>query len=281
MQFSESDVLFLVETVLPERDDKARVVSLVRDDPDFVEALLGDERVFQRMVRDEEILLHVSPHLFFSVLLKQARQDLEAESYTMERRQRQRVAIFDAPQAAKLLADRPLRDYLAGMLASFTRVHGFTQRVRVRRGVWRKQRFNDLDLESLIRYASALEAEQRFLVYKRIGDVCLFLAGMFPEYIEGRSRQPAGHAPRLARGRLAQSIEDYEREGRRFYGLAAGHHTARAAELAAPLAALADNFTLAEKPLSFIASHYLAMRKHTLFDVSGSASSPIGGAGPE
>lgn len=264
---SDSDILYLVETVLGERSDVERVVRVVRDDPDFVEALLSHERVFERLAGDEEIVLKVSPHLFFSVLLRRARQDLEAASYTVERRQRQRVALFDARQAAKLLADRPIRDYLADMLASFTRVQSFTRRVRVRKGVWRKQRFNDLDIDSLIRVASAIDEEYRFAAYKRIADVCLFLAGVFPEYIESQQRYPFSGALRPARGRVRRSIEDYEREGRAFYGLAAGHPQARGAELSAPLSALAENFQLAEKPLSFLSEHYLRMRKHKLFEL--------------
>jgi len=257
--FSDSDLLFLVETTMPERDDKKQVVALIRDDADFIDALLGDEKVFQRLLGDEEIVFKVSPSLFFAALLRRARHDLEGEAYTIERRQHQKVAIFDARQAARLLADRSLRDYLADMLASFTHVQSFTRRVRVRKGVWHRQRFSDLDIDSLIRYCNGLDEEHRFLVYKRIADVCLFLSAMFPEYIEEQSRYPWGKA------RLQRSIEDYEREGRTFYSLAASHQASRASRLWGPLSALAENFTLAEKPLNFISNHYLQMRKHTLF----------------
>jgi hypothetical protein len=266
---SEGDILFLLETVLPERDDRAQLVGLVRDDADFVEALLGHDRVFERLTGDDEVLLKVTPQLFFAVLLRRARRDLDVAAYTLERRQGQRVALFDTRQAARLLEDRSLQDYLAAMLASFTRVHSATWRVRVRKGVWRRQRFNDLDVDSLIRYGGAVEEEQRFEVYRRIGDVCLFLAGMFPEYIESRRRYALSGAPRPAFGGLRRSIEDYEREGRAFYGRAAGHSAARSAGLSAALGSLAEHFQLAEKPLSFLSEHYLQMRKNALFDVQG------------
>lgn len=260
---TDSDIRFLVQTVLPGRADSEQVVALVRDDPEFVEALLGHERVFERLAGDEEMVLKVSPYLYFSVLLRRVRQDLRVESYTYERRQHQRVAIFDAGQAAELLAGRPVRDYLAGMLASFTRMHGFTRRVRVRKGIWRRQRVNDLDIDSLVRYAGGLDEEQRFEVYKRIADVCLFMTGMFPEHIESRSRYLLG----VLRPQGRRSIEDYEREGRAFYGLAAGHRGARAGHLSAALSTLAENFTLAEKPLFLLSDHYLRLRKHTLFEL--------------
>ncbi len=90
---------------------------------------------------------------------------------------------------------------------------------------------------------------------------------MFPEYIERQSRGPFGQALRLASGHGQRSMEDYEQEGRTYYGLAAGHRDAHVAHLSAALTTLADNFTLAEKPLSFLAGHYLQMRKHTLFEL--------------
>jgi HEPN domain-containing protein len=253
--------------VLPERSDRERLVPLVRSDLAFVDALLGHDRVCERLIGDDEVILRVTPQLFFSVLLRRVRQDLEAAAYTLERRQGQRLAVFDTQQAAGLLADRLLRDYLAGMLASFTRVQGVTRRVRVRRGVWRKLRFNDLDVDSLIRYSSDVEEEHRFEVYRRIADVCLFLAGMFPEYIESQRRYPLSGALRPARGGFRRSLEDYEREGRTFYSLAAGHQGARASQLSAPLTALAQSFELARKPLSHLSDHYLRLRKHTLFEL--------------
>ena len=150
------------------------------------------------------------------------------------------------------------------MLASFTRIQGLTRRVRVRQGVWYKQRLNDLDVDSLIRQCHALEEEHRFQMYKRIADACLFLAGMFPEFLDAR-RSYAGGRGGQAAARMWRNKEDVEREGRAFYALAAEHPDARVAHLQRPLQTLADNLCLAEKPLTFLADHYLQLRKHTLF----------------
>ncbi|HOG47200.1 MAG TPA: hypothetical protein PLJ35_02245 [Anaerolineae bacterium] len=257
--FSDKDLLFLAKTAMPGRDDYERVVGLIRSDPDFVDALLSDERVARRLLGDDAGAVRVSPRLYFAALLLKARKDLEAEDYALERRQHQNVAIFDAKQAAKLLSDRTVRAYLANMLASFTRVQGYTRRTQVRKGVWHRQRFSDLDIDSLIRYGNAVGKERRFAIYKRIADVCLFLAGVFPEYLEAQTRYPFSHFKR--------SLEDYEREGRTFYGLAAEHRGTQDPDLSAALAALAEHFTLAEKPLTFVSDHYLKLRKHTLFDL--------------
>lgn len=257
--FPDSDILFLVHTAMPGRDDYERVVALIRNDPDFVDALLDDERVLRRLLGDDKAMVRVSPRLYFAALLLQARKDLEAESYTIEHRQHQKVAIFDAPQAAKLLSDRAVRSYLTNMLASFTRVRSASRRTQVRKGVWRQQRFSDLDVDGLIRYGNAVGKERRFDIYKRIADACLFLAGMFPEYVEAQARYPFSH--------FGRNLEDYEREGRAFYGLAAGHQGTQDPQLAAALATLAENFTLAEKPLAFVSDRYLQLKKHTLFDL--------------
>lgn len=263
--FTDQDILFLVETVLPERDDRERLVAIAREDPGLLDALLSHDKVFERLTGDQEMLVRATPQLYFSVLLHRARKELVVTPYTVERRQGQRVAVFDSRRAARLLDDRDLRDYLAGMLASFTRVRSATWRVRARQSIWHRRRFSDLDVDSLIRYAGATVEEQRFEVYRRIGDVCLFLAGMFPEYIEARERYPLSGLRRPSRGSLYRSIEDYERAGRTFYDLAAGHRAAGAAGVRPALSTLAQDFTLAKKPLSFLSEHYLQMRKQALF----------------
>ncbi len=262
------DLLFMVETLIPGSQPRERLTDLVQDDEQFIEAMLDDDRLFQRLMSEEEILLKVSPWLFFTVLLRRARRDLEQEAFTVERRSRQKVIIFDTDQVIQLLEQESLRNYLAGMLASFTRVESSTVPVRVRKGVWRKYRTSDLNVESLIRYCQAVDEEFRFESYKRIADVCLFMAGMFPEYIEAQYRYPLSRQirPRV-KGRICSSLEDYEAHGRAFYRLAAEHKRARWEGLDDVLAVLSENFILAEKPLIFLADRYLRFAKHGLFEL--------------
>jgi hypothetical protein len=127
---------------------------------------------------------------------------------------------------------------------------------------------SDVDVDSLIRFCQVVPSEHRFAWYKRIGDTCLFLTGLFPEYIEAQHRYPLSRQPRLRRrGALCSSLEDYEAQGRAFYRLAAEQSEAQAMEEAESLAALSENFVLAEKPLAFLADNYLGFTKHHLFDV--------------
>lgn len=262
------DLLFLVDTLMPTSVDTEETVAAIRDDQELIEAMLDDERLFQRLMADEEILVQASPWLFFTVLLRRARRDLEQEAFTLERRDRQKVVLFDTDLVVELLEQEPVRNYLATMLASFTRVESVTVPVRVRKGIWRKYRTNDLDVEGLMRYCQSLDEEFHFEPYKRIGDVCLFLSGMFPDYIDAQHRYPMSRQVRpSARSRVINSREDYEEHGRAFYRLASEQERARTEGLDDVLATLSEHFILAEKPLAFLANRYLGFARHRLFDV--------------
>ncbi|MFW6136156.1 MAG: hypothetical protein ACOC7N_04980 [Chloroflexota bacterium] len=262
------DLLFMVDTLMPESRDRERIVELVEGDERFLESMLDDERVFERLMSGEEILLQVSPWLLFTVLLRRARRDLEGAPFTTERRSLQKVFVFDADEVAELLGEDALRGYLASTLASFTRMESTTVTVRVGRGMWRRYRTNELDVESLMRYSQALDEEQRFEPYRRIGDVCLFLSGVFPGAIEARYRYPmSGEVRPRARARTVVSREDYEAHGQAFYRLASEHERAQMQGLERVLEALSDHFILAEKALSFVADRYLGLMKQQLFEV--------------
>jgi hypothetical protein len=87
-----------------------------------------------------------------------------------------------ADRVVQLLAQEPVRGYLATVLASFTRVESVTVLTELRPGTWRAYRTNELNVEGMMRYSQTLDEAFRFAPYKRIGDVCLFLTGVFPEY---------------------------------------------------------------------------------------------------
>lgn len=267
-RWSHRDLRFVVETLIPERGDPEHVANLLQEDEPLLDAMLQDDRLFQQLMVDDEIFFSVSPEFFFKVLLLRARRDLEQELYTVEFRHLQKVVLFDAKRVVDLLAHPATRDYLAAMLASFTRINNITIPIRVRPGVWRRIRINDLDVDSLIRYAQLLDEEYRFEVYKRIADVSLFLTAIFPEYIEGHQRYPHSSQPRLRlKSSLLHDLEDYEAYGQTFYRLAAKHKTAKQQGLDGVLITLSEQFILAEKPLAFLAESYLSLRKHHLFEL--------------
>ena len=267
-RLSRQDIRFMVDTLMPATAHREHVVESVRDDQRFVEAMLDDERLFERLMGGREVLLRVSPHLLFSVLLRRARRELSELAFTTERRSLQKLLVFDTNEVVNLLEQDQLRSYLAGLLASFTRIESLSITIRVRKGIWRRYRTDELDVEGLIRYSQALDDAQRFEPYRRIGDVCLFLTGVFPRAIETRYQYPAsGQVRPRARSSAVASREEYEAHGRAFYRLAADHEVAEIRRLKAVLESLSEDFILAEKALAFVVDRYLGLIRDELFTV--------------
>jgi hypothetical protein len=266
--WSTKDLRFIVDTLVPERSDPEHVVQLLHEDEPLLEAMLQDDRLFRQLMSDETVQLTVSPELFFKVLLRRTRRDLAEELYTIERRNLQKVVLFDANQVVDLLDQPGVCDYLATMLASFTRINSATIPIRIRPGIWRRYRVNDLDVDSLLHYAQIIEEENRFGIYKRIADACLFLTGIFPEFIDAQQRYSHSDLPRSRlRSSTIHNLEDHEVYGRTFYRLAGKHKMASAQAQNHLLLLLSEQFVLAEKPLVFLTQRYLSMRKHQIFEL--------------
>ena len=129
--------------------------------------------------------------------------------------------------------------------------------------MWRKIKFSDFDVESLIKYSQFIEEENRFQYYKRIADVCLFKLGIFPDYATFQHEQTS---PRVRRGiSSAESKEAMIHHGKHFYRAAAHHRTADMFDLHDVLLNLSDGFSLAMKPLAFMSNRYLAFIKKKIF----------------
>ena len=242
-----------------------RLKQLVLEDQDFRKAMIGDEKVFQKVIGDQEVFLKISPALYFEVLLRRAHSELQAASYTLERSGKQNIPVFDTRDVVELLAHSEVLEYLAQMLGSFTRVNSYVRPVRVRRGIWRRVRYNDMDVDSLISLCSEADEENRLGLYKRIADVCLFISGIFHEntFFVYRQGAPVHSSAR----RMRRSMEDYEWEGRRFYSLAEKHPAASSSGLSEVFGILRERFVSARKPLNFIAAQYMHSAKGRLFGV--------------
>jgi hypothetical protein len=272
LKLKESDLDFVVETAAPEFEDKEKLKQLIREDQDFRKHLIGNEKLLKKVMTDEEIEIKISLNLFFEILLRNALRELVKTSHTFERIGSQRVPVFDSKNVVESLNEAVLI-YLTEMLLSFTKIESFTLPVRVRKGVWRKIRFNDMDIDSLSRFCQAMDEEHRFGFYKRIADVCLFIMGVFPEYIQWDYRYSSGEIrPKIPgtthlRWVPRRSAEEYEEEGRKFYQLAAEHPTAKVVKLEEVFWQLHEKFNLAKKPLDFISQQYLHFKKQKLFDI--------------
>jgi hypothetical protein len=262
----ERDLDYLVETACPEVSNKPRLKQIIREDEDFRNTLIGDEKVFRSVMDDEQIFLKISPTLFFEILLRKAAKDLEKASYTVEKTSTMRIPVFDTQDVVELLSKESLLTYLADMLSSFTKIQSYTISFRVRKGVRKNIRFNDLDIFSLMSFCEAVEDEYRLGFYKRIADICLFILGIFPEFAERNYRYPfSGEVRPFLRGKARISPEGYEQEGRKFYKLAAEHQSAVEHDLSEIFWILYGNFQKAKKPLNFISEHYLHYKRGKFF----------------
>lgn len=70
IRLSETDLIFLLDAIGAESEEKVRLKQLVRKDEALLNAIIGDEKVFSKVIGDEESFLRISPQLYFEVLLR-------------------------------------------------------------------------------------------------------------------------------------------------------------------------------------------------------------------
>ncbi|MGD9175365.1 MAG: hypothetical protein PVF29_14465 [Desulfobacterales bacterium] len=109
LQLSDRDLDFLIEAVVPGVADRANLKRILREDKDFRHSFVSDEKVFSRLMADDEILLKISLSLFFEILLCKAASDLFKTSYTLEKKQNMNIPVFDTRDLVGLLNDQLLR----------------------------------------------------------------------------------------------------------------------------------------------------------------------------
>jgi hypothetical protein len=268
-RFTDADLDFLMAAVTPEARDKAKFKELVQKDRDFRDGFIGAAKTFQQVMADEAVFLKISPRLYFEVLLRNARKELETISHTIERSGTQKIAVFDTEEVVNFISNQSVLVYLAEMLSSFTKIESYSISYRVRKGIWRKIKFNDLDVDSLMRFCESVDEEHRLGFFQRIADICLFMLGVFPEYVQLSYSYPSTGElrPQIA-GRVKRSGAEYMEEGRKFYKLAAEHPAALTFGLSEVFWLFHGNFHAAQKPLNFIAEHYLHYKRQSMFGIN-------------
>jgi hypothetical protein len=259
----------------------------LRRDPAAIPGLLGDPRVFEavfgwassgggdqgRPPRPGQAV-PVSPFLTFAVAVHRSAIELASMGHVAERTgPRQRIPLFDAPALRDFLGSPARKLFLAELLASFTRVASGRYRVRGG-GRTRTRRFSELDPVRLAGLLDGVPDAERPGVYRRLGDVSLFVAGVFPDYATLYGVGPASVArllraaqvPAAEQERLATvpAIELLEQLGARWYRAAhhlAPVHTARLDVVAD----VAGRFQQARRVLNHIADRYLFTADHPWF----------------
>src|SRR5438105_2065628 len=240
--------------------------SSLGSDPDALVSALDNpaayRAVFNEPARDPLFL--ASPFLLFSLLIHRAARDLSQASFIDEWvGPGQRVPVFDVGGLREFGADPARRFFLAELLSSYTHVASGSVMVQTRRG-WRRQRFSELDPIRLIELAELVPEAERPSVYRRLGDLSLFLTGIFPDYaaerlVADRERQGLERALPPAEREQAEGRDGIwllEQLGRRAYRIAR-QGADRSAPLAGVLADVSENFATARRVLNFLTDRYL------------------------
>jgi hypothetical protein len=228
------------------------------DDPGFIEGLLADSRVFDAVFGASDEVVFVSPFLAFGVAVHRAVADLAAMDYLPERSgPRQRIPVFDTPELRDFLDSAQRRLFLAELLASFTRVASGRSRTR---------RFSELDPVRLAGLLEVMPEESRPGIYRRLGDVSLFLAGVFPDYSVSHALGPVDVSRLLRSARVpaaerdglatAPALDLLEYLGARWYRAALATAPVRTARLDV-VGEVAGRFRQARRVLNHLADRYL------------------------
>jgi hypothetical protein len=126
----------------------------------------------------------ISPFLVFAASIHRIAADLRGSGYVPERTAPGlRVPVFDGPQLAAYLAGPAHRLFLAELLASFARSSSGVILTRTSQGM-RRRRWSDLDIGRLVMLLEAVPDADRPPVWRRLGDLALFLIGVFPASVE-------------------------------------------------------------------------------------------------
>jgi hypothetical protein len=254
----------------------------LRAEPGEIERLLATPQLFDALFQqgDEDALVLVSPFMAFATLLARAPALLEGLAFVPERvGARRSVPVFEVEPLRELVADPLRRLFLADVLASYTHVASGAIWVKSRHG-WRHRRFSELDPAQFAVLILTVAPDQRLVLYRRLGDLSLFLSGVFPDHAQAHALAPiaverlrralAAGQPRGERpveplipdlGALAQ----LEAIGRRSYALSLEGTVHRDLGFAPVLAYVAEHFRHARMVLNFLTDGYLFQHRERWF----------------
>lgn len=208
-RLTSRDLEFVVEALAHRRGDRAPLRELSTD-PEALDRLLDDPALFARLL-EAPSLLRVSPWFFYYVVVRRAFLDHG----------------IDNLRAA---------DYVGSLLS-----YHLQRRAGPRGGGG----FYLVDLVQAM--AEARTREDAFALQAEIGDVALYLAGLFPDWIHHRH----------AYGRRPVDLGYYESMGSRYYGAAARSEIAARLDLGDVLDYMARRFPELRQALNDLVDDHL------------------------
>lgn len=269
-----------LELLVAATGGRGDAVARVRGDPARIEELIGRPEVYDALFApwSEHPLAVASPFLVFSVLLAGTVKELGSTSFVHEWvGPRRRVPVFDVGALRAFLDDPGRRVFVADVLASYTRVASGSVWVRDRRG-WSRRRYSDLDPVRLAGLLEVVPERERVLVAKRLGDLALFLTGVFPDAADRlfhpvrlerleRTLAPITGSGKENREDPPGALRLLERLGRRSYRAVACSARAPASETARAVAEVADRFGEARRVLNVLTDRHLFPLRNARFPI--------------
>ena len=272
----DGDLAFLAEVSDVSERSVGDAVALLRSRHDLIERALAHPRLYERLFHKgagSEPLVRASPFLIFAVLIHRCARELSTASYVDEWvGPRRRLPVFDVRALREFVSDPSHRVFLAELLASYTHVASGAVWARDRRG-WRRRKLSELDPVRLASLLDVVSEEERPGIYRRLGDVSLFLTGVFPDHsaVWPSSAIEAARLKRVALSTLrepgekpdvmdegeVEGVGPLEQLGQRWYRMACA--TARPPHTYSlrVVAAVAERFREARRILNFLTDHHL------------------------
>lgn len=282
---TERDLALLGRAGLPpDRRGADGGAGMLRSHPELIERLLADPRVFDRVfpahgdpahgAQEVDPLVVASPFLVFALLVHRVGAELERAWYVEEWvGPKRRLPVFGTSELRDFCASAERRFFLAELLASFSHISGGTVRVREGR-TWKRRRYSELDPLTLARLLEHVPEDEQPGIYRRLGDVTLFLTGVFPDHTATRRLGPLERERLRRAGAELQPVQEPSREPpdavRTFEELGARSYRAACARAGPPLTGsmrvveeVAARFGEARRVLNALTDQYLyPLRSH-------------------
>ena len=212
VQFTPEDIDFIVNVLHPKVKNADTLLTLLADE-ESRDLILDDETLFRAVLEDPKCL-RISTHFYF---------------YTLVRH------VFRKSH----LPERALADYVAELLADFSRTENTELRVKK-------------DAPPLHYYVDMLATLEQvdkttaFYIRAYVGNQSLFMCGVFPERIRYRARRCG-----------APDLRYYEEVGRASYRVASNHRLAQEYELVNIFDTLSERFGETRRALNDLGDRLL------------------------
>jgi hypothetical protein len=242
----------------------------LRSNPRLVADALDRPGTFERLLaagRGEEPLVEASPFLLFAAGVHRASYDLASATFVPDWvAPRRRLPVLDAARLRDFVADPRHKLFLTELLTSFVRVTSGVLWVQSR-NTWRRQRYSELDPVQFAALLEVVAEHERPGIYRRLGDLALFLTGVFPDHsatnLLGRfdvarllrsttsGRPPADVTDELGAVALLEGL------GVRWYKIACTTAPPYAGPSLEVVSSIASHFQDARRVLNYVTEQYL------------------------